>query len=114
MRAITTHVLDTARGRPAEGIPVLLERETAEKTWQIVGNGFTDPNGRVNNIVPHAAKLEEGIYRLTFATSVYFAAQSAKGFYPHVVISFYVTDPAEHYHVALTLSRFGYTTYRGS
>ena len=114
MSKITTHVLDTTRGRPAAGIPVTLDFQVSAEEWKQLGKGITDADGRIQTLMDTAGGLITGVYRLTFATSVYFTSQSTKGFYPHVVISFYVTDPAEHYHVGLTLSRYGYTTYRGS
>jgi 5-hydroxyisourate hydrolase len=108
MSAITTHVLDTSRGRPAAGVPVTLEARDNE------GRGFTDADGRLKSLLQPEHKLLKGAYRLTFDTAVYFAAQGTKGFYTEVVISFVVTEAGAHYHVPLLLSPYGYTTYRGS
>jgi 5-hydroxyisourate hydrolase len=105
---ITTHVLDTARGRPAEGVPVVLERHV-DSRWQRVGRGTTDADGRANELLSSAP--EEGRYRLTFDTGAYFGEA---GFYPEVSVTFVVDHRAEHYHVPLLLSPFGYSTYRGS
>jgi 5-hydroxyisourate hydrolase len=107
LSGITTHVLDTASGRPAEGVPVSLERE-AESGWQLIGRSKTDPDGRVSDLL--CSPPEEGRYRLTFDTGAYFEA----GFYPEVSVTFAVEAGAEHYHVPLLLSPFGYSTYRGS
>jgi len=111
--AITTHLLDTSRGRPARGVAVRLEVENADGSWRQIGKGATDADGRARHLLPDFA-LTEGIYRLTFETGPYFAAQEIDAFYPEVVIVFTVSDPAQHYHVPLLLSPFGYSTYRGS
>ncbi len=114
MRSITTHVLDTARGRPARAIPVRLESQDAEGDWRLLGEGATDDDGRLRTLLTHDDKLTPGLYRLTFETRDYFAAHSTEGFYPHVSIVFEVRDPSQHYHVPLLLSPYGYSTYRGS
>jgi 5-hydroxyisourate hydrolase len=113
MTAITTHVLDTARGRPAAGVAVVLERRTAER-WSEVGRGETDADGRARDLLPAGAGLEPGVYRLTFDTGRYFAAQSVRTLYPSVVIVFEAAAGESHYHVPLLVGPFGYTTYRGS
>jgi 5-hydroxyisourate hydrolase len=108
---ITTHVLDTARGRPAAGIPVSLCLQEDEK-WQELGRGITDQDGRITDLL-HESKLKKGKYRLTFETGQYLAS-SGKAFFPEVEIVFEIHDPAQHYHVPLLLSPYGYSTYRGS
>ena len=109
---ITTHVLDTALGRPGKGITVELER--ADGTgWQPVGNGMTDEDGRLRTLTP-AGPVEPGTYRIRFGTGAYLAAQGTPGFFPIVEIQFTVGDSAQHYHVPLLLSPFAYSTYRGS
>src|SRR5262245_44955755 len=113
MSAITTHVLDTARGRPAAGLAVILEREH-EAAWREIGRGVTDDDGRVRTFLAPGASLAAGVHRLSFATGPYFAKQKVAAFYPEVVIVFEITDPAQHHHVPLLLSPFGYSTYRGS
>lgn len=111
MSGITTHVLDTSRGRPAAGVPVVLER-AVDSGWQSVGHGTTDADGRVGDLLLSAP--EDGRYRLTFDTSVYFRAVGEAGFYPEVSVNFVVENGGGHYHVPLLLSPFGYSTYRGS
>ncbi len=113
MSAITTHVLDTSRGRPAAGVPVTLEIEVAGG-WELLGKGLTNSDGRVPDLVSEKINLERGVYRLIFDTATYFAAQDTEGFYPLVTIIFKFEDPAQHYHVPLLLNPFGYSTYRGS
>jgi len=108
---ITTHVLDTSRGRPAAGVPVVLER-AVDSGWQPVGRGTTDADGRVGDLL--SGRPEDGRYRLTFDTGAY------SRFYPEVTVTFEVSvtfvvgHDEEHYHVPLLLSPFGYSTYRGS
>jgi 5-hydroxyisourate hydrolase len=108
MGTLSTHVLDTSRGRPASGIRVNLEGAAGEP----LGKGVTDADGRVGSIGPD--RLEAGDYRLRFDSAGYFADQGQDGFYPEVVIVFSIADADEHYHVPLLLNPFGYSTYRGS
>ena len=114
MAAITTHILDISCGRPASGVRVTLEMQTATQSWLIVGQGETDADGRLKELLSSTHALAEGIYRLTFDTKSYFAAQQVESFYPEVKIVFVVADVAQHYHVPLLLSPYGYSTYRGS
>lgn len=113
MSAITTHVLDTSLGRPAGGVPVTIEFERSG-SWELVGRGTTDGDGRIKELLPPDCTLQAGNYRLTFDTATYFAARNVEAFYPEASIVFTIRDPAQHYHVPLMLSPFGYSTYRGS
>ena len=114
MSKITTHVLDTSRGRPAAGVAVTLEAQGDEGDWQTVGRGETDADGRLRSLAEGADAPAEGVYRLTFETESYFAADGVETFYPLAVVVFRVRDAAAHYHVPLLVSPFGYSTYRGS
>jgi 5-hydroxyisourate hydrolase len=114
MSGVSTHVLDTSRGRPAGGLSVLLEAQGDDGAWNAVGRGTTDSDGRVRQLVPAGSSLRAGLYRLTFDTKSYFAAQKTEAFYPQVTVVFTLADPAQPYHVPLLLSPFGYSTYRGS
>jgi 5-hydroxyisourate hydrolase len=114
MSPITTHVLDTARGTPARGITVVLEVADGEHRWSELARGNTDEGGRLGTFNPPLTALGAGIYRLRFATGDYFAAAGVRTFYPEVQVVFRVDDPAQHYHIPLLLSPFGYSTYRGS
>jgi 5-hydroxyisourate hydrolase len=109
---ITTHVLDTAAGRPGKAIAIELEHDDAG-TWHRVGTGITDDDGRLRTLTP-AGPVAPGTYRIRFHTGAYFAAQQQTGFFPVVEIQFTVADGAQHYHVPLLLSPYGYSTYRGS
>jgi 5-hydroxyisourate hydrolase len=109
---ITTHVLDTARGRPAAGVPVVLEH-AAQDGWRELGRGATDADGRLRDLVAEGSALDAGRYRLTFDTGAYFRDRGEAAFYPEVTVVFTVAAD-EHHHVPLLLSPFGYSTYRGS
>jgi 5-hydroxyisourate hydrolase len=109
MSAITTHVLDTARGVPAAGIHVSLEAESGG-VWMTLGGGVTDADGRARNLLPEGVALTAGVYRLTFDTQSY----QPDGLYPVISITFRVQAPVRHYHIPLLFSANGYTTYRGS
>ena len=114
MSRITTHVLDTSRGRPAAGVAVTLEAQTDAGDWRTVGRGRTDSDGRLRTLTGEGDGFVEGVYRLTFETGDYFAAQAEETFYPSAVVVFRGRDTSEHYHVPLLVSPFGYSTYRGS
>ena len=101
---VTTHVLDAALGRPAEGMRVRLER--ADGT--VVATAVTDSGGRVVDL----GKPEPGEHRLVFATGPWFAAAGRETFYPEVVVT--VNLDGGHFHVPLLLSPYAYSTYRGS
>jgi 5-hydroxyisourate hydrolase len=113
MSAITTHVLDTSVGHPAAGVAVHLEYARGA-TWEIVGGGETDRDGRVRTLVPEGTALAAGLYRLTYDVAAYFERSATRAFYPSITISFRVDEASSHYHVPLLLSPFGYSTYRGS
>lgn len=112
MKSVSTHVLDIHRGRPAEGVPVVLDRKEGTGFTR-VREAKTDADGRVKELVPEG-QLTAGVYRITFDTGAYFEAQQVEGFYPEASIVFQVRDAASHYHVPLLLSAHGFSTYRGS
>lgn len=122
--SVSTHILDTSIGRPAEGVAVRLSVRAGERgPWQDHGAGHTDADGRCKTL----PALPEGTthVRLDFATGPYFTTQQAEAqqdaprvrdsgaFFPEVAITFAV-NPGEHYHVPLLLNPFGYSVYRGS
>lgn len=113
---LSTHILDISQGKPAPGVTVRLEKyDAAKKTWTPVAEKQTDAAGRISDFLPTAGQKtpNTGTYKLTFLTKPYFAAQQQTSFYPFVEVVFELTDGA-HYHVPITLSAFGYSTYRGS
>ncbi|MGW0332571.1 hydroxyisourate hydrolase [Streptomyces sp. NPDC003011] len=128
--SVSTHILDTSAGRPAEGVAVQLSaRLGRDADWQALGGSATDADGRCKDL----PALPEGTthVRLDFAVEAYFepdvqhqradAQQDAPAnrdsgpgvFFPEVAITFAVV-PGEHYHVPLLLNPFGYSVYRGS
>jgi len=109
---ITTHVLDTAAGRPGHSIAIELER-VEHGTWHLIGGGITDDDGRLRTLTP-PGPVQPGTYRIRFQTGPYFAAQGVTGFFPVVEIQFVIADGEQHYHVPLLLSPYGFSTYRGS
>jgi 5-hydroxyisourate hydrolase len=110
---ITTHILDLSTGKPAPGVRVALARiDDAQRTT--VGSGVTDADGRLRDLVPKAEKLNAGVFELAFETGVYFRSHGVEPFHPRVTIVVEISDAAQHYHVPLLISPFGYTTYRGS
>jgi 5-hydroxyisourate hydrolase len=112
MKSVSTHVLDVSRGKPAQGVPVALDRKDGD-TFTRLKEGKTDADGRVKELVPEG-QLTNGTYRITFDTGAYFTAQGIEGFYPEASILFIIRDAEAHYHVPLLLSAYGYSTYRGS
>lgn len=108
---ISTHILDTTRGRPAKGVTVRLEQVLGATATELT-RGVTNDDGRVKpllDVIP-----AEGTYRLHFDVGPYFAALGVEAFYPVVTIDFVVKARGEHYHVPLLLNPFGFATYRGS
>ncbi len=114
MSAITTHVLDTARGRPASGVQVELEMRDGSGAWRRIGRGATDADGRMRTLMPEGEPLAAGVYRLAFDVEEYFGGLGVPAFYSRVIVEFATAAGEVHYHVPLLLSPFGYTTYRGT
>ena len=114
MSGITTHVLDTTRGRAGGGVRILLEMRSDSGEWQSISRGVTDADGRLRTLLPEGQPLTPGVYRLTFDTARYFESLGAQSFYPEVVVTFETLPGEKHYHVPLLVSPFGYSTYRGT
>jgi len=110
MSQITTHVLDTALGRPAAGVPVRLVRLAADGE-QVLASARTDADGRVGELGPDT--VDPGTYRLAFDLAAYAATTGQDSFFPEAALTFTVRD-GSHHHVPLLLSPFAYSTYRGS
>ncbi|PZH14226.1 hydroxyisourate hydrolase [Streptomyces sp. NTH33] len=112
--SVSTHILDTSAGRPAEGVAVHLSaRQGSHAPWQTLGGSATDADGRCKDL----PALPEGTthVRLDFAVEPYFeeSASRTSAFFPEVAVTFAVV-PGEHHHVPLLLNPFGYSVYRGS
>jgi len=108
---ISTHILDTSRGRPAAGVAVILS-VVHDQGARELARGTTDADGRVKPLLETIPG--PGTYRIAFEVMPYFEALGIAAFYPHVAIDFAVVNPAEHFHVPLLLNPFGFSTYRGS
>jgi len=112
MSQITSHILDTTKGKPAQGVTILLFQQQ-NNDWKEIGRSTTNSDGRVTDLLENDVTMQAGIYKLKFETRDYYERQSIKTFYPFVEIIFEITG-SEHYHVPLLLNPFGYSTYRGS
>jgi 5-hydroxyisourate hydrolase len=112
---ISTHILDTAIGRPAAGVSVSLAR-LQQGQWVAVpgADSRTDSDGRCRPLLPAGTPLEAGFYLIRFDTGAYYESLQLAGLYPYVEIAFEVRDSEQHYHIPLLLTANGYTTYRGS
>jgi 5-hydroxyisourate hydrolase len=113
MNHLSTHILDLARGKPATGVPVRLERQDASGGWIAVNSARTDPDGRCGQLLPHG-EFPAGLYRLVFDTASYFRSSNVEALYPKVEVTFEVREGESRFHIPLLLSPNGYTTYRGS
>jgi|SRR5580692_3063263 5-hydroxyisourate hydrolase len=109
---LSTHILDTALGRPAANVGLVLS-QIQDGVWQEIGRSETDADGRCKTLLGDAP-LEAATYKLRFATAEYYAAHNLTGLYPFVEIVFDVANPRQHFHIPLLLTANGYTTYRGS
>lgn len=112
MSRITSHVLDTSKGKPAAGITVVLFMES-DHHWTELGSDVTNEDGRVTALADPDVVLPRGDYKLRFETRAYFERNGIAAFYPFIEIVFHANS-GEHYHVPLLLNPFGYSTYRGS
>ena len=110
---ISTHILDTALGKPAGNVPVSLAHWQAAD-WVLLNNTVTDADGRAKYLLPAENTQTAGLYRARFDTAAYYEAQGLEGLYPYIDIVFEVKNAGQHYHVPLLLTANGYTTYRGS
>ena len=110
---ISTHILDTALGRPAAAVPVTLNF-MENGAWSLVNEAVTDADGRCKHLLPPPRPLRRGTYRIHFETAAHFERNGLQGLYPYIEIVFTVSDEEQHYHIPLLLTANSYTTYRGS
>lgn len=117
MGRLTTHVLDTARGTPAAGMPFALYRRDGE-TRSLLLAGQTNDDGRCDAPLLEGAAMQPGLYELVFTTAGYFRRHGVDlpepPFLDEVSLSFGIADTNGHYHVPLLVSPWAYSTYRGS
>ena len=114
---LTTHVLDTASGRPGAGVAIELSRLEGGRS-EPLGRATTNADGRCETPLLEGAALRPGVYELLFHVGDYFRAQGAglpePAFLERVPVRFGVAEAGRHYHVPLLISPYGYSTYRGS
>ncbi|WP_293889523.1 MULTISPECIES: hydroxyisourate hydrolase [unclassified Sphingobacterium] len=110
---LSSHILDISKGSPAPNVKVDLERLMPNKEWITIASEKTDSNGRIGNFLVVGKSDNKGIYKLKFYTENYFVSQNLETFYPFIEVIFEIKDD-KHYHVPITVSPFGYSTYRGS
>ena len=110
---LSSHILDVSQGKPATGVTIQLQKLNQKNNkWSVVTSKVTDENGRVPDFLP-SDKSNFGIYKLTYFTQEYFQKQGTESFYPFIDVVFEIKDE-NHYHVPITLSAYGYSTYRGN
>ena len=110
---LSSHILDVSKGAPASGVTIRLEKYNEKtKIWSFVAEKITDENGRITDFL-NQSKSNLGIYKLTYFTTEYFKRSNIESFYPFIDVVFQIKDD-KHYHVPITLSAFGYATYRGN
>src|SRR5258705_8648825 len=112
MSQITTHILNTTSGKPAQDITIILYREEKNE-WSEIARGITNEDGRISGLLAKERIVPPGIYKMRFETKDYFDKNGVSTFYPYIEIVFDIRS-GEHYHIPLLLSPFGYSTYRGS
>ena len=115
---LTTHVLDTAQGRPAAGMAISLWAIESDGVRRLLKSTYTNDDGRVDGPLLSGEEMLVGVYELVFAVGAYFAAQSVPltnpRFLGEVPVRFGIADPDAQYHVPLLTTPWSYSTYRGS
>lgn len=113
---VSVHILDLQTGQPTPGVQVEIEMHTKNGTWQPVGKGQTDENGRIRSLIAQdaIANWAAGEYRVVFKTGDYYRTKKQATFFPEIPVVFQVEDQKAHYHIPLLLSPFGFSTYRGN
>ncbi|MCE7303639.1 hydroxyisourate hydrolase [Campylobacter coli] len=113
---LSTHILDINSGQPASNVKVELYNLDQNRQWVKISEKFTKKNGRIADFLPYE-KTENrsfGVYKLKFYTKDYYISHKVDSFYSFVEVSFELLKDQKHYHIPITLSPFGYSTYRGS
>lgn len=111
---LSSHILDITQGKPAANVKISLSRQDKNAQWTIIDEKFTDENGRIKDFLKEEKGIDrKGIYKLTYFTASYFKSLGQESFYPFIEVVFELKDNS-HYHVPITLSAFGYSTYRGN
>ncbi len=112
MSQITSHILDTTKGKPVAGVRISLYQGSNDE-WTEIARGMTNEDGRITDLIKTEEPLQRGIYKMRFETKDYFDQYQVPTLYPYVEIIIDI-QTTEHYHIPLLLNPFGYTTYKGS
>lgn len=111
---LSSHILDITKGEPATNVKISLSKQDGNGNWTTIDEKKTDENGRINNFLKEEKDVNhQGIYKLTYFTEPYFKQLEQESFYPFIEVVFQLKNDT-HYHVPITLSAFGYSTYRGN
>ena len=111
---LSSHILDISQGKPAPNVKIALSKQDKNQTWVLIDEKYTDNNGRIKDFLKEESnKNNNGVYKLTFYITPYFEKLKQKTFYPFIEVVFEIKDD-QHYHIPITLSPYGYSTYRGN
>ena len=111
---LSSHILDITQGKPAPEVKISLSKMTEDGEWVLIDEKYTDENGRIKNFLKQEnGEAHEGVYKLTYFVEPYFKKLNQSTFYPFIEVVFEIKDN-NHYHVPITLSPYGYSTYRGN
>lgn len=111
---LSSHILDVTQGKPATNVKISLSKQDKNGMWTLIDEKYTDENGRIIDFLKEdKTDNHYGIYKLTYFVEPYFKKLNQSSFYPFIEVVFEIKDN-NHYHVPITLSPFGYSTYRGN
>lgn len=111
---LSSHILDISQGKPAPNVKIALSKQDENQNWVLIDEKYTDNNGRIKDFLKEESnKNNNGVYKLTFNITPYFEKLKQKTFYPFIEVVFEIKDN-QHYHIPITLSPYGYSTYRGN
>ena len=111
---LSSHILNISQGKPAPNVKIALSKQDENQNWVLIDEKYTDNNGRIKDFLKEESnKNNNGVYKLTFYITPYFEKLKQKTFYPFIEVVFEIKDN-QHYHIPITLSPYGYSTYRGN
>ena len=111
---LSSHILDISQSKPAPNVKIALSKQDKNQNWVLIDEKYTDNNGRIKDFLKEESnKNNNGVYKLTFYITPYFEKLKQKTFYPFIEVVFEIKDN-QHYHIPITLSPYGYSTYRGN
>ena len=111
---LSSHILDISQGKPAPNVKIALSKQDKNQNWVLIDEKYTDNNGRIKDFLREESnENNNGVYKLTFYITPYFEKLKQKTFYPFIEVVFEIKDN-QHYHIPITLSPYGYSTYRGN